>query len=87
MSLFSLTFVPISEMLDWYVCNCMRSAAVGKAAMVLIYWQDAAYSFVIPERQLEFAQLYKYDHQSNEWQASLKAASVKRDDQSGLSGM
>ena len=41
----------------------MRSAAMGKAARLLIYRQDAAYRLVIPERQVEFAQLYKYHHQ------------------------
>ena len=38
----------------------MRSAAVGKAARLSIYWQDVAYRLIIPERQVEFGQLYKY---------------------------
>ena len=56
----------------------MRSATVGKAARLSIYWQDAAYRLVISERQVEFAQLYKYHHQSGERQASPKAALVMK---------
>ena len=44
----------------------MRSATVGKAARLSIYWQDAAYRLVIPERQEKFAQLYKYHYQSGQ---------------------
>ena len=42
----------------------MQSAAVGKVARLSIYWQDASLRLAIPERQEEFAQLYKYHHQS-----------------------
>ena len=52
----------------------MQSAAVGKATKLSIYLQDTAFCLVIPERQVEFAQLCKYHHQSGKHQASLKAA-------------
>ena len=48
----------------WIKGYCMRTAAVGKAARLSIYWQDTAYRLVISERQVKFAQLYKYHHQS-----------------------
>ena len=57
---------------SWIEVNCMRSAAVGKAARLSIYWQDAACRLVILLRQVVLAQLYKYHHQS--CKASLKAA-------------
>ena len=44
--------------------NCLRSAAVGKAARLSIYWLDAACRLVIPLRQVALAQLDKYHHQS-----------------------
>ena len=44
--------------------NCLRSAAVGKAARLSIYWLDAACRLVIPLRQVALAQLNKYHHQS-----------------------
>ena len=44
--------------------NCMHSAAVGKAAKLTSYWQDAAYRLVIPKRQVKFAHLHKYLYQS-----------------------
>ena len=46
---------------SWIEVNGVRSAAVGKAARLSIYWQDTAYRLVIPERQVEFAQLYKFN--------------------------
>ena len=49
---------------SWIEVNCMWSAAVGKAARLLIYWQDAACHVVIPLRQVALAQLNKYHHQS-----------------------
>ena len=49
---------------SWIEVNCMQSAAVGKAARLLIYWQDAACRLVIPLRQVALAQLNKYHHQS-----------------------
>ena len=49
---------------SWIEFNCLRSAAVGKAARLSIYWQDAACRLVIPLRQVALAQLYKYHHQS-----------------------
>ena len=46
--------------------NCLRSAAVGKAAGLLIYWQDAAYRLVFPLRlQVALAQFYKNHHRSS----------------------
>ena len=46
--------------------NCLRSAAVGKAAGLLIYWQDAAYRLVFPlQLQVALAQFYKNHHQSS----------------------
>ena len=61
---------------SWIETKCMQSAAVGKAACSSIYWQDTAYRLVILEPQTEFAQLYKYHHQSGERQLSLKPALV-----------
>ena len=55
---------------NWIEFNCMQSAAVGKAVRLSIYWQDAAYRLVIPERQVEFARLYKYHHQSGKAMSS-----------------
>ena len=49
---------------SWVEFNCLRSPAMGKAARLLIYWQDAACRLVIPERQVALVQLYKYHHQS-----------------------
>ena len=49
---------------SWIEFNCLRSAAVGKAARLSIYWQDAVCHLVIPLRQVVLAQLYKYHHQS-----------------------
>ena len=49
---------------SWIEFNCLRSAAVGKAARLSIYWLDAACRLVIPLRQVALAQLYKYHHQS-----------------------
>ena len=46
--------------------NCLRSATVGKAAGLLIYWQDAAYRLVFPLRlQVALAQFYKNHHRSS----------------------
>ena len=59
---------------SWIEVNCMSSATGGKAARLLTYWQDAAYRLVIPEQQVEFAQLYKYHHLGGERQGSLEAA-------------
>ena len=49
---------------SWIEFNCLRSAAVGKAARLSINWLDAACRLVIPLRQVALAQLYKYHHQS-----------------------
>ena len=49
---------------SWIEFNCLRSAAVGKAARLSIYWHDAACRLVIPLRQVVLAQLYKNYHQS-----------------------
>ena len=49
---------------SWIEFNCLRSAAVGKAARLSIYRQDAACRLVIPLRQVALAQLYKYHHLS-----------------------
>ena len=48
---------------SWIEFNCLRSAAVGKAARLSIYWLDAACRLVIPLRQVTLAQL-NYHHQS-----------------------
>ena len=48
---------------SWIEFNCLRSAAVSKAARLSIYWLDAACRLVIPLRQVALAQLYKYHHQ------------------------
>ena len=49
---------------SWIKFNCLRSAAVGKAARLSIYWLDAACRLVIPLRQVALVQLNKYHHQS-----------------------
>ena len=49
---------------SWIEFNCLRSAAVGKAARLSICWLDAACCVVIPLRQVALAQLNKYHHQS-----------------------
>ena len=49
---------------SWIEFNCLRYAAVGKAARLSIYWLDAACHLVIPLRQVALAQLNKYHHQS-----------------------
>ena len=49
---------------SWIELNCLWSAAVGKAARLSIYWEDAACRLVIPLQQVALAQLYKYHHQS-----------------------
>ena len=49
---------------SWIEFNCLRSAAVGKAARLSLYWLDAACRLVIPLRQVALAQLNKYHHQS-----------------------
>ena len=49
---------------EWIEFNCLRSAAVGKAARLSIYWLDAACRLVIPLGQVALAQLNKYHHQS-----------------------
>ena len=41
-----------TSLLSWIEFNCLRSAAVGKAAGLSIYWQDAAYRLVFPLRQV-----------------------------------
>ena len=66
----------IASELNWV--NCMRSASVGKAAMLSIYCENAGCCLVIPLQQVVLAHLNKYYHQSGrqcgERQASLKAA-------------
>ena len=42
---------------SWIEFNCLRSAAVGKAARLSIYWHDAACRLVIPLQQVTLAQL------------------------------
>ena len=42
---------------SWKEFNCLRSAAVGKAARLSICWLDAACRLVIPLRQVTLAQL------------------------------
>ena len=49
---------------SWIEFNCLRSATVGKAARLSIYWLDAACRLVIPLRQVALVQLNKYHHQS-----------------------
>ena len=49
---------------SWIEFNCLRSAVVGKAARLSIYWLDAACCLVIPLQQVALAQLNKYHHQS-----------------------
>ena len=49
---------------SWIEFNCLRSAAVGKAARLSIYWLDATCRLVIRLRQVALAQLNKYHHQS-----------------------
>ena len=49
---------------SWIEFNCLRSAAVGKAARLLIFWLDAACRLVIALQQVGLAQLYKTHHQS-----------------------
>ena len=53
-----------ASLLSWTEVNCMRSAAVGKASMLSIYWQDTTCRSVIPLQQVALAQLYKYHLQS-----------------------
>ena len=50
---------------SWIEFNCLRSAAVGKAARLSIYWHDAACRLIIPLRQVALAQLYKNHHHSS----------------------
>ena len=54
----------VASLPSWIEFNCLRSAAVGKAARLSIYWHDAACCLVIPLRQVVLAQLYKNHHQS-----------------------
>ena len=42
---------------SWIEFNCLRSAAVDKAARLSIYWLDAACRLVIPLRQVTLVQL------------------------------
>ena len=48
----ALVYHQIALLLSWIEVNCMRSAAVGKAARFSIYWQDAACCSVIPLQQV-----------------------------------
>ena len=50
-------FTERQSLLSWIEFNCLRSAAVGKAARLSIYWLDAACRLVIPLRQVTLAQL------------------------------
>ena len=50
-------FTERQSLQSWIEFNCLRSAAVGKAARLSIYWLDAAYRLVIPLRQVTLAQL------------------------------
>ena len=58
--------------------NCLRSAAVGKAAGLLIYWQDAAIPLGLPFAAASGAcavlQKSPSKQQYRERQTSLKAA-------------
>ena len=49
---------------SWIELNCLLSAAVGKASRLSIIGKILLTAWVIPEQQVEFAQLYKYHHQS-----------------------
>ena len=57
-------FTERQSLQSWIEFNCLRSAAVSKAARLSIYWLDAACRLVIPLRQVALAQLYKNHHQS-----------------------
>ena len=61
-------------LLSWIEVNCMQSAAVDIVAKVIDLLARCCLCLVIPKRQKEFAQLYKYHHQSSKQQVSLKAA-------------
>ena len=50
-------FTQRQSLLSWIEFNCLRSAAVGKAARLSIYWLDAACRWVIPLRQVALTQL------------------------------
>ena len=62
---------------SWIEFNCLRSAAVGKAARLSIYWLDAACRLIIPLRQVALAQLNNLSsskRQCGKRQVSLKPA-------------
>ena len=61
---------------SWIEFNCLRSAAVGKAARLSIFWLATACRFVIPLQQVALAQMNKYHHQSGKRQASMKPALI-----------
>ena len=69
----------VASLPSWIEFNCLRSAAVGKAARLSIYWQDAACRLVIPLRQVALVQLYKYHHQSGKlvWKQHYTLITVK----------
>ena len=48
----------VASLPSWIEFNCLRSAAVGKAARLSSNWLDAACRLVIPLRQVALAQLY-----------------------------
>ena len=50
-------FTERQSLQSWIEFNCLRSAVVGKAARLSIYWLDAACRLVIPLRQVTLAQL------------------------------
>ena len=50
-------FTERQSLQSWIEFNCLRSAAVGRAARLSIYWLDAACCLVIPLRQVTLAQL------------------------------
>ena len=73
----ALAYPRATSLPSWKEVNCLRFAAVGKAARLLIYWQDAACRLVIPLRQVALGtveQISSSKRQCGERQASLKAA-------------
>ena len=62
---------------SWIEFKCLRSAAVGKAAGLSIYWHDAACRLVIPLRQVALCpveQISSSKRQCGKREVSLKPA-------------
>ena len=72
----ALAYHRAALLLSWIEVNCMRSAAVGKAASLSSYWQDAACRWVILAASGACAveQISPSKRECGEQQASLKAA-------------